>query len=825
MLAYGVDELGRSPFPVWTAPCGPPAFEVLLRSDFDVLIADCGSDAQEIRRFVGEVRRIWPWLGLVVIDGEDADGTAVGKELGAECTLQKPAPFEALHEKVEAAFEKCKTRRPERSADAAQGITAFARSLAPVMEQAVGESSLLGALRALGRGLFDLMSFDVIGTLGLGDTHIMNLAARLPVHMDLLAGIEQEMLARFRALAGRSLDRESFRLEREHVVCDPAGPHELARSLSLPVVCGGEIVGVITVGDLTTAEPYSYEDVSLLAITAGHMVSIFSALRGMRSLATRDALTDALNRMGLEDALERTWQMSRRYGFPMGVVVADLDHFKTLNDSYGHSVGDDVIREFSGVMLEVSRASDVIARYGGDEFVAILPQAEEEATRAFSERLLTATRERVFCRDSHRLKMTVSIGLSTTQSPMPPATGDELLNQADRALYTSKREGRNRLCVWPENTAMLAQAAPRAPSENGAAPIIELTTHLGRIMVVDDEEMVRSTIQTILKREGYDVDGTHSAESALQMMKEAQKGAYGLVLTDLNMPGKSGIELLQDIAEIDDEVVRIVITGFATVDNAVSSLREGAYDFIQKPVRATQMLAIARRALEYRRLKIENARYHAHLEDLVRERSAQLASSLDEIEKSHEFTLEAMVAMLDARENQTAEHSLRVRELAIGLGEKMGFEEEELRTLAQAALLHDIGKISVSDAILLKPGPLVPEEWEAIKKHPETGYRIVRSSSYLRDAAEIVWSHHERHDGKGYPRGLAGNEICKGARVFKVIDAYEAMRSERVYRGPMRAEEAADAIKAGRATEFDPEAVDAFMKYQPELERIFNMGA
>jgi putative nucleotidyltransferase with HDIG domain len=235
-----------------------------------------------------------------------------------------------------------------------------------------------------------------------------------------------------------------------------------------------------------------------------------------------------------------------------------------------------------------------------------------------------------------------------------------------------------------------------------------------------------------------------------------------------------------------------------------------------------QLLALIQRAVEFRRLKVENERYRAHLENLVRERSAQLAASLEEIRRSHEFTLQALVAMLDARENQTAEHSIRVQALTVALAEKTGMQGHDLEVVAQGALLHDLGKISIADSILLKREALLPEEWEVMHKHPETGYRILSASSYLKEAAEIVRAHHERRDGTGYPRGLRGEEICIGARLFAVIDAYEAMRAGRLYRDAMTAEEATAEIRNGSGTQFDPGVVEAFLRHLPDMERLLS---
>ncbi|MDE0840010.1 MAG: HD domain-containing protein, partial [Kiritimatiellae bacterium] len=289
-------------------------------------------------------------------------------------------------------------------------------------------------------------------------------------------------------------------------------------------------------------------------------------------------------------------------------------------------------------------------------------------------------------------------------------------------------------------------------------------------------------------------------------------------LTDLSMPGMTGIEILQGVAAIDSSIVKIVMTGYATVDTAVDCLREGAYDFIQKPVRMGELSALIKRALEYRRLKLVNATYQTGLEQMVRERSEKLVSTLEEVRHSYKFTLEAMIAMLDARERQTGQHSVRTRDLAVELARSMGLSGDELDVISDGAFLHDIGKIAVPDAILLKAGPLIEEEWEIMKKHCETGYDIISSSPYLEQAAEIVYAHHEKFEGGGYPRGLKGDAICLGARIFAVIDAYDAMRSNRVYRASIPVELAVEEIRKCSGTQFDPAVVEAFLDHRERLE-------
>lgn len=202
-------------------------------------------------------------------------------------------------------------------------------------------------------------------------------------------------------------------------------------------------------------------------------------------------------------------------------------------------------------------------------------------------------------------------------------------------------------------------------------------------------------------------------------------------------------------------------------------------------------------------------------------------SLLQELANANEETLLGLVSALDLREHNTRLHSQRVREYTELIASRFGVDEKTRREIGFGALLHDVGKIAVPDRILLKPDKLTDEEWQEMRKHPEAGYRIVKRIGFLRDAAEIVHAHHERYDGGGYPRGLKGDEIPLGARLFMVADVYDALTSQRPYRSPLSHEEAAAEIRKQSGYHFDPAIVAAFMAIAPEelrsiAERYWN---
>jgi len=351
-----------------------------------------------------------------------------------------------------------------------------------------------------------------------------------------------------------------------------------------------------------------------------------------------------------------------------------------------------------------------------------------------------------------------------------------------------------------------------------------------RVLIVDDEPGVRQVVTALLRREGYVTEAVDSVPAAMERIGQWE---VDIVVTDIMMPGLSGIDLLKMLHERVPEVPVVVMTGHPDTTTAAEALRtSSAVDYVEKPFATPVLLRVVERAAgikrtrdRARRLAAENENYRLHLEEMVRDKSAELARAYDEIRASYEFTLEAMAAMLDARESTTGRHSVRVRDLALILGRAMALPAAELDDIARGTLLHDIGKIAIPDAILLKPGKLTQDEWTVMRSHVRFGYDIVRTSDYFAPAAAIILAHHEKYDGSGYPRGLKGAEICLGARIFAVVDAYDAMRSVRVYKPSISPEDAQAEIVRCSGTHFDPAIVEVFLRCRDEIERVGGWSA
>lgn len=342
----------------------------------------------------------------------------------------------------------------------------------------------------------------------------------------------------------------------------------------------------------------------------------------------------------------------------------------------------------------------------------------------------------------------------------------------------------------------------------------------GRLIVVDDDEAMLSNLHKILSFYGFQVMPFSAAEDALKKAI-SDKDSFDAILTDFNMPGMNGIEFIERLRQTDPEAVAVFLTGYPSAENAVSALRAGAFDFLEKPFSNDHLAVTLDKAVELKRLHRKLEDYRSHLEEMLQERTKELRNTLRKLEKAYMTTLEVIVALLEVREPSTARHSKRVSDRTVFLSRKMGISgEKELEAISRGALLHDIGKIGIPDNILKKPGKLSPEEMEIMRNHAEIGYDVVSTIPDMETAAEIVYSHHERFDGSGYPKGLKGESIPLAARIFSVIDTYDAIRFDRCYHKGTSMKEALAEIEKSSGSQFDPLVVSCFKANINEIDEI-----
>ena len=341
----------------------------------------------------------------------------------------------------------------------------------------------------------------------------------------------------------------------------------------------------------------------------------------------------------------------------------------------------------------------------------------------------------------------------------------------------------------------------------------------GSILAVDDVQTMRVLISTVLSSAGYDVA---IAGTGAETLRELSIRPVELVLLDIELPDASGIDLLRAIVDRYPDTAVVMVTGVAQIDTALEVLRRGAYDYLTKPFTPNQLVTTVEAALARRAKTIENRVHQEDLERLVADRTQAMEDALQRLRQGYDQTILALGAALDMRDTETEDHCVRVAGYAVHLARAMGIRDERvLRDLRWGAYLHDIGKIGVPDAILLKPGTLAEQEYEVIKRHPELGYRMLTRIPFLREAAEVVRYHHERFGGTGYPFGLAADAIPRMARVFAVADAVDAMTSNRPYQKTMQWAAVRDELRRCAGSQFDPAVVDAFLAVpEEEWERL-----
>ncbi|HKI00273.1 MAG TPA: HD domain-containing phosphohydrolase [Candidatus Sulfotelmatobacter sp.] len=331
-----------------------------------------------------------------------------------------------------------------------------------------------------------------------------------------------------------------------------------------------------------------------------------------------------------------------------------------------------------------------------------------------------------------------------------------------------------------------------------------------RILVVDDEEAIREIVSSMLSATGYVCKQAGSGMEALAVLTSGEE--FELMLSDLMMADLDGIGLLERTKEKYPDMPVVMVTAVHDISVALAAIRNGAYDYLLKPFEREQLLNTVSRALENRRLKVENRNYQTNLESLVEARTGQLQEAIEELKRSYGITLEVLGEALDYKDHETQGHSQRVTAYTMAIASRMGIPKEQIETIAHGAFLHDIGKMAIPDNILNKPGKLTPDEVTIMREHCYLGYKLVQKIPVLKEASEIVYSHQESFDGTGYPRRLKGEEIPLGARIFSVADTLDAITSDRAYRRAQSLGAARAEIQRCSGTQFDPEVVEAFLE-------------
>ncbi len=336
------------------------------------------------------------------------------------------------------------------------------------------------------------------------------------------------------------------------------------------------------------------------------------------------------------------------------------------------------------------------------------------------------------------------------------------------------------------------------------------------ILVVDDEAPICQLIAQIVEREGYPWTMASGVDEAIDKL---DNGKFSLVISDINMPGKNGLDLLDNIIRTRQDIAVLMVTAVDDRTVAIKTLEMGAYGYIIKPFERNELIINVANAITRLQLEIDNRLYGEELEWLIDERTEKLKQAQMEIRLSREETIHRLAKAAEFRDNETARHTMRMGQFCGTLARNFGLAPDLVDMIGLASPLHDVGKIGIPDTILLKPGKLTTEEFEIIKKHSVIGYRILAGSGseLLNLAAVIAHTHHEKFDGSGYPQQLRGEDIPQSGRIAAICDVFDALTSDRVYKAAMTTEKAMKIMLAGYGSHFDPDLLDCFANCLPEI--------
>ena len=506
-----------------------------------------------------------------------------------------------------------------------------------------------------------------------------------------------------------------------------------------------------------------------------------------------------------------------------------------VNDRYGHQAGDLTLQQIAKEIRVATRKMDLVCRIGGEEFAVILPVTRQCESHQAAERIRRRIENIEIEVDSAKFGVTVSVGVANSMK------GDDaslLFRRADAALYASKQNGRNRSMIHDGGRCVVVDGTDRGnassgPLTNHKEPVDANIIACG-VMIIDDEPSTVAVVKKYLSQGGFERLSTETDSQVA--FERIQRELPDLVLMDIRMPNIDGLGVLKQIrnGDLTRNIPVVFLTSSTDTETKVNALNMGANDFLHKPVNSSELLARVRNTLLAKAHMDLLEGYSAKLEHEVQMRTTELVASRRE-------AIQCLARAAEMRDDKTGQHVLRVGRYAAIIAEELGFSPEQIVDLEHAAQLHDVGKIGVPDAILNKPDKLTAEEFEQIKDHCRAGSRIIRddsmgnndskdqigdfldscSSPVMRLAALVAETHHEKWDGSGYPRGLAGIDIPIEGRITAVCDVFDAVSTSRPYKKAFPLERCFQIILEGSGTHFDPEVVHAFFRQQKEIIEAF----
>jgi len=349
------------------------------------------------------------------------------------------------------------------------------------------------------------------------------------------------------------------------------------------------------------------------------------------------------------------------------------------------------------------------------------------------------------------------------------------------------------------------------------------------LLINNDETILKYLREQLTVNGGYSVSCEPGSHTGLETFR---RGGFDMVIVKFGMPDMDGASLLRGLKVIDHDSIIIVLIEEANPHLLKEIYKLGGYDFISQPINLEKLFFLIKKGLDLRTLVVAHHKLVSGLQEhntslqkqntllarRIEESTKNLTRLYEDLRQTYMRTIKVLAQAIDARDHYTHSHSENVAKYAVSIAEELRLPAHEIELIRDACELHDLGKIGVEDCILGKASSLTSQEWEQIKRHPQTGAQILEPLTFLDGVIDLVKQHHEHYDGSGYPEGRKGEDILMGARIIHVADAYEAMRSPRSYRLiPLSKEEAVLEIKKNNGSQFDPRVVEAFLKVVDKL--------
>ena len=485
--------------------------------------------------------------------------------------------------------------------------------------------------------------------------------------------------------------------------------------------------------------------------------------------ARREPKTGLFNARHFENAVAHELEKATVARTPFSVLLADLDLLREINNTHGHLAGDVVLRGVADILRAEVRVGDIPARFGGEEFAVLLPGTATAEALEIAERLRRTVAKARFTAGPADADVGVTVSIGVASYPDDGASAMRLIHRADVAVYRAKLQGRNRV--------FSTTGAEYTPRDTAASPVRSVT----------DPRQERPEVELRPKAR---LPWLLAMTERRLPFATAAAGAIFASLTLLFLERASLVTALGAVGTCVAAVFVVRKAASARSDRESAALAQERAERLRK---GADNLSTLNRSLE-------------SANRLLRERSSA--------------AMETLSAAVDARDSHMTGHSHRVQTLALSLGEELGLSGSELEVLGQAARFHDVGKLAVPEAILLKPGSLGDLDWAVMRRHPEEGARLIDNLGFLEDALPAIRHHHERYDGSGYPDGLSGDDIPLGARIIHLADALDAMLTARPYRPELDPLQAMNEVRTGAGIQFCPRCVDALERLMlTELKR------